>query len=168
MSSNDQFEIVLVPGAEHSPSHYKDLLSQFEQNGHKAHAISLPSVGSANPKTTTASDDVHAVRNQLLIPLLDTGKNVVVIGHSYGGFIASGVIHGLGSGDRKVGGVVLVLVIVAGFACSKAISMAECTSLGRPHQHPSWSDTSVGIYQKILIHLFALTLHCRRWKVKAS
>lgn len=136
-------EIVLVPGAWHSPSHYQDLFDQFEQNGYKTHSIRLPSVGSADPKSITVSGDVNAVRDLVLIPLLDAGRNVVVIGHSFGGFVAGSVIHGLGPGERQSGGAVVGFVVIAGFPSKDLVNMKQCVGGGKSDGHAPWVDISV-------------------------
>lgn len=73
---------VLVPGASQSPAHYGYLLHLLLTRGHPVYSAILPSTGSN--KNVTAQDDAEYVREQMLLPILDTEEHdVIMIMHSY-------------------------------------------------------------------------------------
>ena len=73
--------IVVVPGAWHSPFHYKYLISSFEIAGYPTSSSALPSFDPEAPYEVTLTDDAVFIRQKLLDPLLDEGKHVVLVMH---------------------------------------------------------------------------------------
>ena len=76
--------IVLVPGAWHSPVHYELLFSQLSLSGWPTISDRLPSCGSTDPQIETVAGDADYIRETLLLPQIDAGKDVVLVMHSYG------------------------------------------------------------------------------------
>ena len=144
MASRAKPVIALVPGAYHSPSHYQEFLSLCEKAGYETAAVGLASVGSSDAKSLTVMSDVEAVREKMLLPLLDAGRDAVVFAHSYGGFVAGGSLEGLGPGQRKSGGSVVGCIILAGLPSKGGMSlMTSLTPQGMEPQHSPWVDLSV-------------------------
>lgn len=75
----------------------------LEQAGYPTVHIPLPTVGDLDAPLASLADDVEAVR-KVLIPLVDEGKEVALIGHSSGGISMSGATEGLDVTSRKAGG----------------------------------------------------------------
>ncbi|KAJ8062302.1 hypothetical protein OCU04_008848 [Sclerotinia nivalis] len=97
---------VLVPGASQSPAHYGLLMHLLLTRGHPVYSAILPSTGPGlAAKDVTAKDDAEYVREQMLLPILDTeGHDVVMIMHSYSGVPGSAAAYGLGKKDREAAG----------------------------------------------------------------
>jgi pimeloyl-ACP methyl ester carboxylesterase len=105
----------------------------------------LPSVDSDDPKSITVTTDVEAVRDELLSPLLDSGRNVVVVGHSAGAFLASGVVHGVCRAHRKDSGAVVGLIVVAGFPATE-LALSVQAARDKPNfEHTPWVDPRVRV-----------------------
>lgn len=109
--------ILLVPGAWHTPAHYSTLLKLFESSSYPTTSSALPSVTSSTPLAVTVSTDIDFVRDTLILPLLDAGKDVIVLSHSYGGFVGGAAAKGLSKSERaaegKEGGVVGLIFVAA-------------------------------------------------------
>lgn len=114
--------IALVPGAWHSPVHYQELLDLFEKAGYPTSSIQLPSVDSAHPNSESVAGDVAAIREKLLLPLINEGKDVVLIMHSYGGCPGGAAAKGLSKAERKNGGII-GLVFIAAFLAREGDSL---------------------------------------------
>lgn len=94
--------IVLVPGAWHKPQHYKKVINGLLKLSYDAVGVSLPSVD-AKPATPSWEKDAAAVREAVL-QNLDAGKDVITIGHSYGGLPMGEGVKGLGKKAREAQG----------------------------------------------------------------
>ncbi|OAX83797.1 hypothetical protein ACJ72_01834 [Emergomyces africanus] len=115
--------IALISGAWHSPVHYQELSNFLEKAGYLVSSIRLPSVGSSDPKKESVNGDAIAIRENLLLPLLDDGKDVVMVMHSYGGCPGSAAAAGLSKTERKTGGGVIGLIYIAAFLAREGDSL---------------------------------------------
>ena len=98
--------LVWVPGSFAPPALYTPFLSTLRSAGIDVHIVTTPSVGpfSATRKPGTMSDDARAIE-AVVLPLLDAGKDVVILCHSYGGIPTSQALEKLsGKQRRKEGG----------------------------------------------------------------
>ncbi|PYI09347.1 alpha/beta-hydrolase [Aspergillus sclerotiicarbonarius CBS 121057] len=118
--------IVLVPGAWCTPIIYDPLRAILTSRGLPSISPAHPSIG-AEPPSKTLADDVAHLRSEL-VALIEEGKDVVVVLHSYGGVVGSGAVEGLGKAERaqqgKQGGVVLVVYMTA-FVLPKGVSLVD-------------------------------------------
>lgn len=109
--------VVLVPGAWHSPQHYYKLKDLVERAGYDLVSQRNPSCDSLNPDAESAAKDAAFIRNQLLIPLLDAGKTVILVMHSYGGLPGAAAAEGLSQTERisagRPGGIIGLIFICA-------------------------------------------------------
>lgn len=96
--------VVLVPGAWHSPQHYFEFLDLVERAGYDTVSQRNPSCDSLNPNAESAAQDAAFIRNQLLIPLLDAGRTVILAMHSYGGSPGAAAAKGLSQMERIAAG----------------------------------------------------------------
>lgn len=113
--------IILVPGAFHQAIVY-DQVVELLHEGQYPHVfeVDLPSVGSMAGR----NEDVAAVRN-ILSRELNEGRDVVLVGNSYGGTVIGEAVKGFPSNNtastaikarhKRTGGKVLGLVFFAGF-----------------------------------------------------
>lgn len=110
--------VVVVPTAWHSPQHYSLLFDLLQKAGYAVSAQPLPSVNPATPVNVHVATDAEFVRHQQLLPLLDQGKDVLLVMHGYGGCPGGMAAKGLSKKQRSAEGVqggVVGLVFVAGF-----------------------------------------------------
>lgn len=109
--------VVLVPGAWHSPAHYFLLQGYLRRAGYPFISKRNPSCDARSPNSQTAALDAQYQRNNVILPLINAGKEVVVVAHSYGGGPGSAAAQGLSVADRKrqnlPGGVVGLILISA-------------------------------------------------------
>ncbi|GAM83645.1 hypothetical protein ANO11243_016330 [Dothideomycetidae sp. 11243] len=110
--------IVLIGGGRHRPATYAALTSALEAAGLEIHCPELPSTNGARPPTADLSTDTAHVRNYVS-QLLDGGKDVVAVMHSYGGQVGTNALAGLDG--RK--GSIKRLVYMCAFALFEGGSM---------------------------------------------
>ncbi len=114
--------IVLVPGAFHSPSCWNALADGLQKQGYTVLTPPLAVCGEATDAArlvgTTALDDVRLIHSNLL-PFLDSGRESVIVGHSYGSVPAALAVEGQTVEERAAKGLrggIKALVTIAGFA----------------------------------------------------
>ncbi|TVY90584.1 hypothetical protein LAWI1_G007608 [Lachnellula willkommii] len=122
--------IALVPGAWHTPAHFDALSSLLNAEGYPTASKQLPSVDTATPNTTTTQGDSQFIVDQVLTPLLDDGKDIILLVHSYGGSPGGAAANGLSKAERtaagKKGGII-GLIYVAAFIAPNNISIHTLT-----------------------------------------
>ncbi|KAJ0107762.1 prolyl aminopeptidase [Diaporthe amygdali] len=74
---------VLVPGAWHRPDYFAQIRAYLSDHGYPSVAVTTPTVGS-DPPATTMDVDTDAVA-AAVGEVLDAGKDVILMMHSYGG-----------------------------------------------------------------------------------
>ncbi|KAJ5746003.1 hypothetical protein N7520_011185 [Penicillium odoratum] len=112
--------IVIVPGAWHRPKHYQKLINALADVGYEAVGVTLPSVDSSPPLPSWDQDAAETRR--VIMEYLDAGKDVIPIGHSFGGVAMSEAVKGLGKEDREKTGLkgsVIRLVYMCAMAMPK-------------------------------------------------
>jgi len=126
MSTSQKPTVVCVPGGWHSPDCYDTVRQQLSERGYPTVPVSLPCVG-AEPPTKDLSDDATHLRT-VLTEIADQGKSIILIAHSYGGFVAGSAVEGLGFTQRledgKKGGIIR-LIYLAAFATHKGTSLMD-------------------------------------------
>lgn len=97
--------ILIVPGSFAPAEIYDPVVEAVTARGHETQAVQLPSVGLKPEPTPTREpptmyeDAAHIAA--LAAALADEGKDVVIIGHSYGGVPATESVRGLAKVDRR-------------------------------------------------------------------
>ncbi|RMD44007.1 hypothetical protein DV735_g1109, partial [Chaetothyriales sp. CBS 134920] len=91
--------IVLVPGAWHTPEGFKQVIDLLEAAGYEVKAVHLASVGAPVP-LQDFRPDVEAVQTAIR-EFADQGKDVLVLGHSYGGVVITEATNGLDKATRE-------------------------------------------------------------------
>ncbi|KAL4916375.1 Alpha/beta hydrolase fold-1 [Aspergillus aurantiobrunneus] len=117
--------IVFVPGGWHTPSTYDLLLPLLHAAGYPTTSVHLPTVGATGP--VAFADDVSAIR-KVVSGLVNLGRKIVVVSHSYGSTPATEALVGLGSRERAEKGLtggVIQLVYIAAIVPTKGVSSAE-------------------------------------------
>ncbi|KAJ5708272.1 hypothetical protein N7488_008073, partial [Penicillium malachiteum] len=121
---SDRPIIVFVPGAWHGADGFDQVRSLLTAQGYDSEAISTPSVGSADPDNGLHADIKYT--KSVLKGLVDSGRQVVVVNHSYGGIVGAGAVEGLGYKQRvesgQTGGVIMV-VWMGAFVAPNGLSL---------------------------------------------
>ena len=136
--------VVLVPGAWHSPIHYSLVTGLLSLGGYPIVSERLPSVNSTTPKSISVTTDANFIRNQLIVPLLNQGKDVLLIAHSYGGSPGAAAAYGLSKAERTAAGQaggVIGLIFIAAFLAEAGVSVLD--DLGG--QFNSWVVVNVSV-----------------------
>lgn len=118
--------IVFVPGAWHSPDSFHLVVGELRAAGYETKGVTLASVG-ASPALQDFQPDVKAIQD-VLKPLVDEGKDILLVVHSYGGVIGSEAVQGFVKSDRekdgKKGGVAHIFFCCA-FALPEGVSLMD-------------------------------------------
>jgi alpha-beta hydrolase superfamily lysophospholipase len=109
--------IVIVPGSFTGPELYTTLGSLLEGQGYEVFVGTLQSASRTAPeKPATMKEDAAYFRGVAEF-LASQGKDVIVLGHSYGGIVATECVKGVTKAEREVqgktGGVVRVLYLAS-------------------------------------------------------
>jgi pimeloyl-ACP methyl ester carboxylesterase len=118
--------IVLVPGAWHQPAHYSALIGMLESASYEVVTKRLPSVDSSTPTQQSVPNDATFIEKHLLCPLVDQGKDVLLLMHSYGGCPGADAAKGYSKKERTVAGKkggIIGLVFMAAFLANEGDSL---------------------------------------------
>ena len=115
--------IAIVPAAWHSPVHYEEYANQLRLARFDIISQQLPSTGASNLNVqSVAGDASFIIRNQLLL-LIDVGKEVLLVMHSYSGGPGAMAASGLSIAERHAAGQtggIIRLVFIAAFLAGEA------------------------------------------------
>ena len=125
--------IVLVPGAFHHPSQYAELQSILESAGYPTTTVDLPSTGGPKP-LDGALPDFQAVHDACKTHI-DSGLDVILAMHSYGGVAGSGGAKGLRPQDTENGKGIIALAYFAAFILDEGSNLVDTFGGG----HAPWA-----------------------------
>lgn len=115
MAQSNKPAIVVIPGAACPVVFYNDLVSSLKQHGHEAETHNLRSYSDDATSEPKGLAEDAAYFHDKIEALVDEGKDVVVVGHSYGGLVTTDATHGLSKAERqgsgKRGGVVRIIYL---------------------------------------------------------
>jgi pimeloyl-ACP methyl ester carboxylesterase len=142
--------IVLIPGAWHSPLHYAPLIELLERARYDVVTERLPSVGSPKPREQSVAKDAAFIEKVLLKPLVDSGKDVLLLMHSYGGCPGADAAKGYSKAERaaagKKGGIV-GLVFMCAFVANEGDSLLSKLP---GQQYDPWVIHDVSAYRILM------------------
>jgi pimeloyl-ACP methyl ester carboxylesterase len=115
--------IVIVSGAWHVSESYAKLTAALKKAGHDIEVPRLPSMNLARPPTASLASDTEFIRN-FVKDLVDQGRNIVALMHSYGGQVGTNALYGLQADNKKKGGV-SQLIYMSAFAQPEGWSMID-------------------------------------------
>ncbi|KAJ8131460.1 hypothetical protein O1611_g2160 [Lasiodiplodia mahajangana] len=92
--------IILVNGAWHLPDAWHKVKHQLEAAGYEVYTPKLLTVAKSEPLDCTWRVDA-AVIHDLAIPLFNQGRQAVIVGHSYGGIVATASVEGQTVAERQ-------------------------------------------------------------------
>ncbi|RYO81822.1 hypothetical protein DL764_009710 [Monosporascus ibericus] len=131
--------LVLIHGAWHVPRSYSKLTNALKHAGYEVHVPRLPSMNEARPPNTDLSTDTDLIHSYVE-SLVDTGRTVVAIMHSYGGQVGTHGLSGLGLASRSERGLpggVSKLIYMCAFAMPEGSSMVgKVKKFGHEHLLP--------------------------------
>ena len=149
--------VVWVPGLLHTPEHFQPIVSALAKVSIPSLIVSVPNIG-AGAATAAPYDDVKTTRTKLQ-ELVDEGKEVLVISHSYGGVPACQAIRGLEKSQRvKYGqqGGIICIVFMGAFVIQEGQSLWTFLNGQLP---PPWARREVS---RTHFEVSFLTCHCNR------
>ncbi|KAB8255284.1 Alpha/beta hydrolase fold-1 [Aspergillus pseudonomiae] len=122
---NSSPAIVLLHGAFHTPAHYAEFTSILRSKGYEVHVPRLLTMNGVRPPNADLYSGSDYIRSYVE-SLVEAGREVVMLMHSYGGVVGTHALVGLGAETRKQqgrqGGVVL-LIYLSAFAVTENNSM---------------------------------------------
>lgn len=104
------------------------MTARLHETGYPTLSLNLPSIDSQEPKKIEAATDVVFIREKMLLPLLEDGKDVVLVMHSYGGLPGGAAAKGLSKSEREsqgLAGGVIGLVFLAAFLAREGDSLVS-------------------------------------------
>ncbi|KIV77371.1 hypothetical protein PV11_09169 [Exophiala sideris] len=118
--------IVFVPGAWHPPTCFRYVMDKLEAAGYETIGVSFASVG-ASKQLQDIGPDVEAIQN-VVRPIVDQGRDVMLVVHSYGGVVGGESVRGLDKVSRakegKEGGITHLYYCCA-FALPEGVSLMD-------------------------------------------
>jgi hypothetical protein len=112
-----------VPG---TLQHYTALMDSLKAQKYEVVSHRLPSVGSKTPREQSVAKDSAFIKNNMLLPSINAGKDVLLLMHSYGGCPGADAAKGLSKAERqaagKKGGIV-GLVFMCAFVAAEGASL---------------------------------------------
>lgn len=138
--------ILAVPGAWHTVESFDTVKKIFTDRS--LDFVSQNAPGLVDAQATMLSD-ASSLRTNLLEPLVEAGKDVIVLMHSYGGMYGSQAVQGLSKSERersgKKGGVISLVYVSA---VTPVEGKTTLEMMGTDAEHlPSWVDYNVSDHQ---------------------
>ncbi|KAI1109412.1 Alpha/beta hydrolase fold-1 [Nemania sp. NC0429] len=128
MDSEPKPVIILVHGAWHSPEVWTQVKVRLEAAGFEVYTPRLLTVVGPEPTDHTWRADV-AVVHDIAVPLFRQGREVVIVGHSYGGVVITASVDGQTVAERKSrglkGGFSAVVYICAFAIAQRGLSLTS-------------------------------------------
>ncbi|OCL05377.1 hypothetical protein AOQ84DRAFT_413728 [Glonium stellatum] len=116
--------LVLIHGGWHIPSTYSKLTSALRSAGYEVHVPRLPSVNETRPPNADLATDTSLIRSYVE-SLVDAGRTVIALMHSYGGQVGTNALQDLGHTSRtkqgQSGGVAHLI-----YMCAFALPEGSC------------------------------------------
>ncbi len=115
-STSGKPTILFVHGAWDNGSAWDTVCDSLSKHGYPTVAPSLPSAGS-RPPVPSHLEDAKSIRHELELLVHNQKKEVIVVGHSYGGFVAIESVKGFEKRQGQEGCVIHCLTMSAFVGC---------------------------------------------------
>ncbi|KAI9691967.1 MAG: hypothetical protein M1820_009645 [Bogoriella megaspora] len=134
--------ILIVHGASQPSPVYAPLVQKLEAAGFHVEVPDYPSVGDDIPKMADNTADIEFVR-EAATSLVEAGKDVIALLHSYGGVVGSGALSGLSKTAREKKGLkggVTRLVYATAFALREGERLPRAGNLDEVKQYGTYHE----------------------------
>ncbi|KAJ6093084.1 hypothetical protein N7486_008373 [Penicillium sp. IBT 16267x] len=124
--------IALVAGAWQNHESYEPLRQALSNLGYESVCRSPPSTSLPHGDTDLAADSAF-IHDEVLRPLVEEGKEVIVVMHSFAGVYGGGAVKGLSKTERSQsghGGGVIALVYVAAACIPTGVTALQAMGIG--------------------------------------
>jgi pimeloyl-ACP methyl ester carboxylesterase len=136
MAPSNMPVILLVPGAFCTPATFDEMLSYLAKGGLEARPGPYPSCNPSDLAAATCGNDISALRDNILRPLVENDhREVIILAHSYGGVVGGAAAKGLDKPTRTAQGLpggVIGLIYVAGNITLEGESLLEAVGGAYP------------------------------------
>lgn len=127
MASSVKPTLLFLHGGWHVPESYHKLTSAFRAAGFEVHIPRYLSMNQSRPPNADLTSDTDLIRSYAT-SLVEAGRTVIVLMHSYGGQVGTNALYGLSKESRaaqgKQGGITH-LIYMAAFALPEGKSMMD-------------------------------------------
>lgn len=127
MTTPDKPTLLIVHGAWHVPQSYTKLTSALRAAGFEVHFPRLLSMNQSRPPNADLASDTDFIRSYAT-SLVEAGRTVAVLMHSYGGQVGTNALYGLSKRARAAQGQpggISHLIYMAAFANPEGKSMID-------------------------------------------
>ncbi|KAL2794569.1 hypothetical protein BJX66DRAFT_303433 [Aspergillus keveii] len=125
--------VAIIAGAWQNPEHYVPLENALAKLGYESVCQAPPSTCLLHGDTDLAAD-IAFVRDTVLLPLIEKGKDVIVVLHSFAGVYGGGALKGLSKTEYaqkgKKAGVAAAVVYVAEPCVPSGMSTLQLLDIG--------------------------------------
>jgi pimeloyl-ACP methyl ester carboxylesterase len=136
---SEKATILVVGGGWHTPQSYSKLTKQLESKGYEVRIPILPSMNESRPPNMDFISDTNHIRT-VAEGLVNEGRDIVVLMHSYGGQVGTNALYGLGLEQRKkqdMTGGISALLYLAAYAIQEGKAMIDGVKhFGHEHLMP--------------------------------
>ncbi|KAF2274217.1 alpha/beta-hydrolase [Westerdykella ornata] len=129
-------QIVLVPGAWHTPDCFDIITEKLKAHGYTVHSLQMPAVGRDDNPVKDLEEDYAALR-EVVNRAIGEGNDVVVVPHSWAGIPVTGGLSGFGKKKRQELGLPGGIVKCA-YIASLIIPEGQSLSSVLPGDKPDW------------------------------
>jgi alpha-beta hydrolase superfamily lysophospholipase len=109
--------ILLIPGSFTTSAMYFPLQDILVEEGYEVYVNNLPSASRNAPEAPASLSDDAKFFSNIIRMITDQGKNIIVLGHSYGGLVASESAKGHSKAERCArdlkGGIIRIIFLAA-------------------------------------------------------
>ena len=109
--------IVLIPGSFTVAAMYYPLQDLLAAAGYDVYVNTLPSASRNAPESPASLSDDARFFGKIIERIADYGRDIIVLGHSYGGMVASESAQGLSKAERlergRKGGIIRIIFLAA-------------------------------------------------------
>ncbi len=121
IAAEDAITVLFVHGAWHTPLYFRPIIQELQFKGYSALAPHLPTcdaVALSEDPDMDMTADVKTVENEIRRRVLDEGRKVLLVTHSYGGVVGTEAVaeelgRNLRLAEGKPGGVIGILYVSA-------------------------------------------------------
>ncbi|CAH0050812.1 unnamed protein product [Clonostachys solani] len=142
------FTVIICPGAWPLVSFFEPLIQAFKDRGHAVVCKVRDSYPTFDPMNPPAlNPDTDYLRTQVLGPAIETGVDVVVFMHSYGGIYGAEALKGLSKQERAAKGLeggVIAAILTCAFVGSTGSTALDLH--WDPYQDPNFKGKLGFIY----------------------